>query len=675
MTADKKLIPTNMVVSIGSRILDDIQGNNYYIYVGNNRDADGAASVQPYDDIREVHHDAYNHMLFGKRIAANTDVRLMIRNVPYQSGVLDMYDDQDSTISTKDFYAVVNADAFYHIFKCLDNNMGANSTVTPNFTHISGANTQFYQTSDGYKWKYMYSISDTTYARFATTEYIPVEANTTVSNSAVDGSIDNIIIEDTGRGYDNHLQGTFSTGTLRIGGNNRVFMVTNSAASVSNHFYTRCMLSIVGGTGIGQHKTISSYFVNSTGKYVVSNSEFTTALAVDSQYEITPGVEVLGDHEVTTNAIARALINSSASNSVHRIEIIDRGAAYKTANAFVTTHPSVGVFSEAVIRPIIAPPGGHGANAATELYCKHLAVTARLSNTEANTIPATNGFRQIGLIKNPKFYNVQFTIEDVEGTFVSGERALRINPIKFQQNVTISDADTEVTANTGLFDQLDANTYLYITNQAMDEHMIGVINSINSNTSLELTQNALFSCTQSVMFLANVSCGITVSNLVSPTVFLSSNVEPKFHVGDTIVGLNSGAKATINAIHRSGESKDFNTFIQMYKYLGDQLSGTFEADETVSQGNTALANGVFHSITEDDGVYTLYVSDQNGLFNIVADANTITGEDSEAVLGITDKYLPELHHGSGHVIYMINIDKQTRQADQTELIRLIYEFA
>ena len=45
------------------------------------------------------------------------------------------------------------------------------------------------ETSDGYKWKYMYTLSASQQANFLSTDFMAVETNSTVS-SLVDGAID-----------------------------------------------------------------------------------------------------------------------------------------------------------------------------------------------------------------------------------------------------------------------------------------------------------------------------------------------------------------------------------------------------------------------------------------------------------------------------------------------------
>lgn len=680
MSADKKLIPINYKVYVNELLQSQINSGNWYVFVGDNGDHQTQIISEPTDDYRTTHHDAYNKMIFGKRIGLS-DTKMMVRNIPYESNkAIDMYDDQDTQLNQKDFFCVVNAGSYYHVFKCLDNNRGANSTVQPDFTHISGANSVVYQTSDDYKWKYMYSISDTDYLRFATTEYIPVVPNTTVQSAAVEGAIDNIVIDETGRGYDNHLEGRFSTGTLRVDGNNRVYMVTNSVASTANDFYNGCIISITAGAGVGQNKTIEDYFVNSSGKYIVTNSSFTTALATSSVYEIMPGVMILGADDGTSNALARALVNSSSQNSISQIEMINAGSGYRTANAYVIADESVGIFAPAELRPIISPPGGHGANAAAELYSMHLAVTVKFQNTESGTIPANNGFQQVGLIKNPLFANVEFELTNAAGTFLATENVARIAPVKIEQNVTINTTSYLVTSNTGDFEnQLEVGEYVYLTEATKTDHMIGVVNAITNSSQFELTVNGFFESTEAILYKPQISTQMTIIDLVDAHTFRASNVEGYYEIGDFIVGLASGAKAQINAITRNDVSKGFDTFLQMYKYTGDELIDTFTEDEVVYQfsssfdSNVSTANALFHSIESNGGIYTMYVTEQKGKFRVVEGANTITGVTSEAQLKITGIHEPELVHGSGDVVYLVNTGKNNRANNQTELIRLIYE--
>ena len=99
------------------------------------------------------------------------------------------------------FYVRNNVD---QVFKCLDNNNSANSTSMPEIG-LGGQlpENPYIETDDGYKWKYMYTISTGVKNKFFTDKYMPVIKDQVVYDSAVNGRIDIIDIIDGGSGYFN----------------------------------------------------------------------------------------------------------------------------------------------------------------------------------------------------------------------------------------------------------------------------------------------------------------------------------------------------------------------------------------------------------------------------------------------------------------------------------------
>jgi hypothetical protein len=84
----------------------------------------------------------------------------------------------------------------------MDNNSGANSTVMPEIT-LGGQlpENPFIETSDGYKWKYMYTIPNGLKNKFFTDKYMPVIREPIVFENADDGRIDVVQIINGGSGY------------------------------------------------------------------------------------------------------------------------------------------------------------------------------------------------------------------------------------------------------------------------------------------------------------------------------------------------------------------------------------------------------------------------------------------------------------------------------------------
>lgn len=91
---------------------------------------------------------------------------------------------------------------FDQVFKCLFNNNNNISFVMPT-TSVSGQlpSNPYITTSDGYKWKYMYTIPAGLKQRFFTSEFMPVVDEKIVTDSAVDGRIDIVQILSGGSGY------------------------------------------------------------------------------------------------------------------------------------------------------------------------------------------------------------------------------------------------------------------------------------------------------------------------------------------------------------------------------------------------------------------------------------------------------------------------------------------
>jgi len=655
--------------------VDEDANTSYYVFAAQHVPRTSNTIPAPSDMTRTTTVDVYNKMLFGKRIAPN-DIKPMIRSAEWTTGTkYAMYDDTDADLLTKDFFVYVNETAYLHVYKCLDNNMNAESTAVPTFSHVVNSNTNMYQTSDGYRWKYMYSITRTEYDQFATSKYIPVVANTDVESYAVRGAIDVIKVEDGGRQYNNYTSGTFVGLDLRIGGNSALYQVQNNTVKTTNGYYTGCIMYLSAGDGAGQYKTIANNFSNTTGTFVVVNSAFSTPPQNGTTFEINPEVVVTGDGLQTTNAVARALVNATASNSVYRVEMLNRGANYQYHVANVVANAVVGVSSTANVRPIYAPADGHGANSMVELGAEHFCFGINFANSEANTIPILNSYEQIGILKDPVFANVAFTYSSANGTFQNGEMVHKIKPVRVAVNATMNTTSNTLSSNTADFEnQFSPGDYVYLKASNNAAHMLSTVVSITSNSALELDSIGTFACTDILIYKANTSANAIVQGTTNTTHMTFSNVSGVFGISDLYVGKTTGAKAVVETVIRNDVTKGFDTFIQMHKYTGSMSSGTFTQNELVYQGvdaNTSTANGFIHSADIDGGVATIFLTNQIGVFDTTG---SMEGNTSSASASLTNKYSPELLYGSGDVLMLENINAVTRANNQSESLKILFEF-
>ena len=562
----------------------------YYIFAGKHTEYPSGDSVIPTitNSVNETLYNSYEEMVFGKRVTP-TDVLPVVPRYNWTTNTFYSAYRSNENLTDKQYYVCVDGGAAFHVFKCLDNNGNTASVIQPDVTQTT-PNDTYYSTSDGYVWKFMYSVDSTTFNKFATSTYMPVIANTEVSGNAVSGSIDVITLSYAGSNYNSYLSNTFISTDLRVGGDPLKYNIANTA-SASNNFYLNSFLYIVDGTGSGQGRKIVDYTVVGSSKTVTLSEAFDTSPDTTSQYQITPYVLITGDG---SGAEARALINNSSSNAVYQVEIISRGSGYTYASATVLGNTG-GVSNAAVLEVVLGPKGGHGSNPEYELGCGALCMSVSYANSESGTIPAVNDYRAIGILKDPLFANVVLTVGSPTGSFNVGQVVTQ--------------------ANTGAQ---------------------GVVTEWDSINTLSL-----------------------------------SNVSGIFLTGNSSVNLlteaYSGSTATLSSYQINGQSKNFNTFDQRYRYTFTPIDGTFTADEVIYQTDVQLANAVFHSNTSAN----LYLTHVNGTLNT---GNTIIGQQSGATANLLFSYPPDLVVGSGEVLYVENESPITRSSSQSETIKIILQF-
>jgi len=213
------------------------------------------------------------------------------------------------------------------VFKCLYN-ANTVSTIEPTID-IDGQlpENPYILTSDGYKWKYLYTIPYGLKQKFFTSTWMPVVSDNAVVAGSVDGRIDIINIESGGTGY----------------------FLNNGESGNSNS------LSIITVVGDGSGASVTA--------------------------KIESGV-------------------------ITALNILNGGTDYTTAEIIVDDPDQLSNGNVAILRSVISPPLGHGANPLKELGCFSVMTTSDLIGDEDGTIPVGSDtvpfdFRQISLIRDP----------------------------------------------------------------------------------------------------------------------------------------------------------------------------------------------------------------------------------------------------------------------------------
>lgn len=164
---------------------------------------------QPTGDVLYMK-QAFKNMFVAKKITSS-DIAAVIPRVNWTANTI-----YDSYTDTIDMTAVdINGNQIYNyyvknkydqVFKCLWNNNGGLSTHEPFFEPGSYNANKIYQNSDGYKWKYIYTVDTGLKIKFMDNTWMPIiiGANTPnpLQSTAGVGSIDVINVTNGGSGYD-----------------------------------------------------------------------------------------------------------------------------------------------------------------------------------------------------------------------------------------------------------------------------------------------------------------------------------------------------------------------------------------------------------------------------------------------------------------------------------------
>lgn len=682
----KQIVSKKLNVTTALDFVEDVTvGSAYYVFAAKHTPYAGGDTTipSPNDAVVNNYIAIYNDMLFGKRVG-NTDVRAMIPRYDWEAGTTyAMYDDTDPVLFTKEFYATVNAGAQYHVYKCLFNDSDTASTVEP-----SGTDNDAFETSDGYIWKYMYSANNSQMSKFATTQYMPVIANTSVTANAVPGSIEVIKVEDGGVGYANYLVGHFeNVADLRVGGNEFQYALGSTASTISD-FYTNCLLRITSGNAKDEYRVITAYTVGAQ-KVATLNEPFDNAIAVNDTFEIYPFVDVFdtGGSKVT-NCIARAIVTGVASNSVQKVEVMDPGSGYRSATVIIRPSPTVGVSANASLRAIMSPQNGHGANCFSELGANYVGVAVKFIENEgvAPELRTENDYRQVGLLRNPLFANVEikYSAGNTVGAFLPAEHVSQYTEIRLAGTANTFSNST-IRGNSTLFqDNLAVGDRLLVSDGV--NNVFGNVVSIASNTQLVLDVNASFTSVTCNISLVNASAFGIISANSSGTIYVANvNVA---NVSSSMKFLGEESFTTTIAdtvkISRGGSTPDvrvtnnYSTFSQLTKLAGTIDDGTFVQDELVTQASAVAPydtpSARVYAAVEDGATDYLYVTNVQNTWQLGAANGVSTGANSDAQFTVQAKYEGELVPGSGEVVYIENLPPIARSNNQTETIKLILEF-
>jgi hypothetical protein len=369
------------------------------------------------DSYQNVYYDIWRGIMSLKKFQTS-DISHAIPRYQWTTNTrYDEYDDRDALLHDKQFYVVTNSS---RVYKCIDNNRGAVSTVQPTTVDVSNIEL----TSDGYRWKYMYTITPGENLKFVTSSFMPVKTLTANDNSSQwyvqrsaaisgNGAINHIKVVANGSGY------ISTTNTFQYVVNSTNFQIKSNASSIDGS-YVGSGIYISEGAGSGQLRKIVKYFgANNT---LIVNTAFSTLPNTTSRYVISPLVTIRGDSGLSSTVRATAYVSNTFNGQVRRITVINQGRSYSQANAVVTSNSVYG--RGAVLRPVMSPAGGHGSDPVDQLYGDAIMMNVKIQGSESGTFTTNNDFRVIGVLRDPLLANGSYAntsvIDQTVGVTVNG---------------------------------------------------------------------------------------------------------------------------------------------------------------------------------------------------------------------------------------------------------------
>lgn len=223
---------------------------------------DDADPPEPTQDQKSIKQTFKN--IFAVKKITSGDISPVVERINWTTGTtydyyrddVDMLSRDTSGFLYKKFYVKNRYD---QVFKCLWNNNEGLATDEPYFEPGTYGTNNIYAGTDGYKWKYMYSIDTGLKIKFMDKDWIPIPIGANTPNPEVSyagaGSIDVINVTDGGSGYD---------------AGNSVIKVTitgdgsNAEASIDSTQITSGVITDITVTNPGKNYTFANVSITAT---------------------------------------------------------------------------------------------------------------------------------------------------------------------------------------------------------------------------------------------------------------------------------------------------------------------------------------------------------------------------------------------------------------------------
>lgn len=330
------IITTKFRYQNAKTLIDGLSGNLsdvYYLGIGRAFPWTADSLPPTPTDVQSSEYDGLRNLLALKKLAS-TNISHAIPRYNWISGATySEYDDQDSALSTKQYYVVTDE---LNVYKCIKAGTSGSSIKPTGSSIYMGA-----VLADGYQWKYMYTLSGADVAKFNTSSFIAVKKLETdddslqwdVQQAALPGAIQRIKITSGGSGYTSKPTVTITgdgigasviaadvtlTGgvvteiamhSLRVGSGYTTATVSFSGGTPTTPATARAIISPKGGHGSNPVEELGGFYVivdvnlvadEGSGDFLVDN-DYRQICLVANPHEVDPSaVRLLGNWKAST---------------------------------------------------------------------------------------------------------------------------------------------------------------------------------------------------------------------------------------------------------------------------------------------------------------------------------------------------------------------------------------
>jgi hypothetical protein len=402
--------------------IEDVRSEQSNIYVGVGKTTawqdstpdlqdftDGQAPL-PVDTIDDVNEARAN--MIGIKLLKNSEVSHVVPRYDWTAGtVYSPWDSDDPNIyenSENPFYVLTKD---FKVYKCIDR-ISSTAVASDVPTKVQAAP---FETADGYKWKYMYTIIATDSEKFLTRSYMPVKTLTIETEAKCAAG-----------------QSQFAAGaeqTIQLANENPKITIGQKVEMANpdqGTFTGTIVVTGISGKFVTVSASTSTYTVDDNTLLTFGDFEDTNPLYDQQQAQkdslslagAIDRIEIIdtgsGYNEVDTDLIANqinivgdgsgAQVDGAANvltdnNTIIRLKPSTGGVGYSVAQVSIIDSNLNGSAFKA--RAVIAPPSGHGVDPVAELGGFYVGVNTQISGVDDTDIANNQDFRQITILKNP----------------------------------------------------------------------------------------------------------------------------------------------------------------------------------------------------------------------------------------------------------------------------------